>query len=42
MDIPIFREKIGAYRIEFENQGYDIRNMYEQVVLAYPQSLSRR
>jgi hypothetical protein len=40
MDIPRFLEKIGGYRIEFENQGYDIRNMYEQVILAYPAWLS--
>jgi FkbM family methyltransferase len=42
MDIPIFLEKIGGYRIEFENQGYDIGNMYEQVILAYPIWLSSR
>jgi FkbM family methyltransferase len=40
MDIPIFLERIGGYRIEFENQGYDVMNMYEQVILAYPIWLS--
>jgi FkbM family methyltransferase len=36
MEIPLFLERIGGYRIEFENQGYDVGNMYEQVILAYP------
>jgi hypothetical protein len=36
MDRPKFLEKIGGYRIEFENDGYDGMNMYEQVILAYP------
>jgi FkbM family methyltransferase len=36
MDIPQFLEEIGGYRIEFENQGYNMGNMYEQVILAYP------
>jgi FkbM family methyltransferase len=36
MDIPKFLEEIGGYRIEFENQGYNMGNMYEQVILAYP------
>jgi hypothetical protein len=36
LDIPIFLDEIGGYRIEFENQGYDVWNMYEQVILAYP------
>jgi FkbM family methyltransferase len=36
MDIPLFLQTIGGYRIEFENQGYEVENMYEQVILAYP------
>jgi FkbM family methyltransferase len=36
IDVPLFLETIGGYRIEFENQGYEVENMYEQVILAYP------
>jgi FkbM family methyltransferase len=39
IDIPVFLEHIGGYRIEFENQGYDVGNMHEQVILAHPTGL---
>jgi hypothetical protein len=34
--IRVSIEKIGGYRIEFENHGYDGGNMYEQVILISP------
>jgi FkbM family methyltransferase len=37
MDIPVFLEKVGGYRVEFDNQGVSSGNLYEQVILAYPE-----
>jgi FkbM family methyltransferase len=36
IDFPLSLETIGGRRIEFENQGYEVENMYGQVILAYP------
>jgi hypothetical protein len=41
LDIPRFLDEIGGYWIEFENQGYDVWHMYEQVILAYPIRIAR-
>jgi FkbM family methyltransferase len=42
MDIPVFLEEVGGYRIEFENHGIDYRNLYEQAIMAYPRWLPSR